>query len=181
MKESSQSNEVFTLVYASQPQRDESLRKQAALDVFNAVKDMDIELQLKCHPRETNPLYYHNLAKKSGCTNYRILPANADLYETLANCNALITCFSTVGLEAVYFDKPMLVLDHLKQDLQGYVSSGVGQQVVSAEEIKEALQLIINGQKGQSEAREQYIAEHAMAIDGSAWDRVLGVLLNNDK
>ena len=91
------------------------------MDVFSALKDIpDAHLVIKLHPAEFNDFdYYHDLARKSGCSNYQIV-LQVDLYLLISLSDIVITCFSTVGAETVYFNKPLIILDHLKQDIQGY-------------------------------------------------------------
>ena len=53
-------NEKFILVFASQPQRDPNLRRQAAFDVFLAAKQFsDLDLVVKLHPREFDDVEYY--------------------------------------------------------------------------------------------------------------------------
>ncbi|MEM9720054.1 MAG: hypothetical protein AAGA10_12425, partial [Bacteroidota bacterium] len=98
------------VVFASQPQRDPKLRRQAAEDVFRSVgSHPNIHLLVKLHPRETDLSYHASIAEAVGCTNYS-QNREIDLYSLLAVCEVLITCFSTVGAEAVYFGKPLIIL-----------------------------------------------------------------------
>ncbi len=110
------------ILFASQPQQDPKLRERSALDVFNAVKELrEAFLIIKLHPAEFNDFdFYRKLAKKSGCSNYQIV-LQEDLYFLISISDIIITCFSTVGAESVYFSKPLIILDHLKQDIQKYV------------------------------------------------------------
>ena len=61
------------VVFASQPQRDPKLRRQAAEDVFRAVSShSEIHLLVKLHPRETDLSYYERIAQEVGL--YQLFP-----------------------------------------------------------------------------------------------------------
>ncbi|MFW5793796.1 MAG: hypothetical protein ACOCWC_05885, partial [Bacteroidota bacterium] len=103
------------IVFASQPQPDPDLRRRAAEDVFKAFKGKsDVQLSIKLHPNEyEDKSYYDKIATYCGNENYYYADDD-DLYELISECSALITCYSTVGTEVIYFYKPLIVLDHLK-------------------------------------------------------------------
>jgi hypothetical protein len=165
----------FIVLFASQPQRDSVLRERTARDIFVAVKNMiNTTLHIKLHPGEINDYgYYKNIAAKVGIANYKIL-IDAELYLTLVDSDIIITSFSTVGIEAVYFNKPLLVYDPLSQDIQGYIKDGVGFQVRSSDEI----QTIINDLRTKNISinqlkYEKFISDNTYALDGLVVERVL--------
>lgn len=164
------------VVFASQPQRDPKLRRQAALDVFNAVRENDmIHLVLKLHPAERNDVhYYRNIADEAGCRNYSVV-LQYDLYLLISQCDVMVTCFSTVGAETVYFGKPLVILDHLKQDIQQYHREGIAYQAADESELREIIDKIIRGElKVDREAYRRYISRYACRIDGNAAGRIIG-------
>lgn len=163
------------VVFASQPQRDPTLRKQAAFDVFSAVKDLgDVHLVVKLHPAEKFDIeYYNSIAQEAGCRNYQII-LNIDLYLLISLSDIMITCFSTVGAETVYFNKPLIILDHLKQDIQGYHKEGIAFQATNETELKRYLVNILSGEMNINEvAYKNYIEEYAFKIDGKVADRII--------
>ncbi len=166
------------IVFASQPQRDPQLRERAALDVMTAVYSIpDAFLVIKLHPNEKNDIeYYARLAKQIGLERIRIT-LEIDLYLLISVCDILVTCFSTVGTETVYFHKPLIILDHLKQDIQKYHQEGVAFQATNMEELKEHLTSILNGTSGiDTAAYDQFISKYACAIDGKAAERALKMI-----
>ncbi|MEZ5196498.1 MAG: CDP-glycerol glycerophosphotransferase family protein [Bacteroidales bacterium] len=168
------------VVFASQPQRDPKLRYQAAFDVFTSVKDLaDVHLVVKLHPAEKNDFgYYHNIAQKAGCANYQILE-QFDLYLLISLSEIMITCFSTVGAETVYFNKPLIILDHLKQDIQGYLREGIAFQAANSQELQHYLQKLIAGDIHFNEtAYKKYIEKYAFKIDGKVADRIIHFINN---
>ncbi|MCB0807385.1 MAG: CDP-glycerol glycerophosphotransferase family protein [Bacteroidales bacterium] len=171
-------NDKKIIVFASQPQRDPVIRKKAAWDVFTAVKDMqDIQLILKLHPAEKNDEnYYREIAKEAQCKNYRIIH-KVDLYLLISLSDVMVTCFSTVGAETVYFNKPLIILDHLRQDIQGYHKAGIAKQATNAEELQNLLSgFLKNKISVNKEAYTSYIEKYAYRIDGHVADRILSFL-----
>lgn len=163
------------IVFASQPQRDPELRYQAAFDVFKAlIQWPEAELTVKLHPREyADSDYYSAIAAEAGCTNYA-LDRSSDLYRLIASCDALITCFSTVGTETVYFHKPLIILDHLKQDIMGYAAEGVAFQVFDAVGLTQILSGIFSGSlKIDREKYDLFIQKYAYRIDGKVTERCI--------
>lgn len=166
------------VVFASQPQPDARLRRQAALDVFNALKDeKDVFILVKLHPAERYAFdYYHAIAGTAGCTNYK-LAYDIDLYRLLAACDLLITCFSAVGTEAVYFDKPLIILDHNRADLLGYHAEGVAEMATGSDDLKSMVRGFLDGQiKPDEKAYAAFIRRYAFIIDGHATDRCISFI-----
>jgi hypothetical protein len=166
------------VLFASQPQRDPELRRQAAWDVFTVVKHFEkVRLVVKLHPRETDDAgYYSEIARQAGCTNYEI-DASSDLYQLISSCDVLITCFSTVGTETIYFYKPLVVLDHLGQDIQGYVSEGVAFQARDAESLSFILSGIFRGTLTIDRAKyDAFIRKYAFRIDGQVAERCIAAI-----
>ena len=170
------------IVFASQPQRDSELRYQAAYDVFKAAgKIPNAQLIVKLHPREfADSDYYSKIASEAGCTNYRF-DLTSDLYQLIASCDVLITCFSTVGTETVYFYKPLIILDHLKQDIMGYVAEGVAFQATDAESLTRILSGIIGGTlKINADLYDSFIRKYAFQIDGKVAERCIRAITSAD-
>lgn len=168
-------NPAELIVFASQPQRDPELRFQAAFDVFSAAKKLpNTQLILKLHPREfADASYYSAIAAQAGCTNYTI-DKTSDLYQLIASCDVLITCFSTVGTETVYFYKPLIILDHLKQDIMGYVAEGVAFHATDADSLAGILSGIFRGNLRIDRARyDSFIRKYAYRIDGKVAERCI--------
>ena len=166
------------VVFASQPQRDPQLRRRAARDVFSAVSAIPgCRLIVRLHPREFgDAAYYRAIAEEVGCSDYTT-DLHSDLYQLIASCDVLITCFSTVGTETVYFEKPLIVLDHLKQDIQGYVREGVAFQASDAGELQRLLAGVLDGSlRIDRERYRAFIENYACRIDGQTAGRVIAAI-----
>ncbi len=168
-------NPTQRILFASQPQRDPELRLQAALDVFKAARKLpNTQLIVKLHPREFDDSgYYSAIAAQAGCTNYTI-DKTSDLYQLIVSCDVLITCFSTVGTETVYFYKPLIILDHLKQDIQGYVAEGVAFHATDADSLTSMLSGIFRGNlKVDRTKYDLFIQKYVFRIDGKVAERCI--------
>lgn len=166
------------IVFASQPQPDPKQRMQAALDVFSSVKDLnDVFLIVKLHPGERNDVdYYNKLAKQANCSNYKLI-YDIDLFLLISACDILITCYSTVGTETVYFYKPLIIHDPLKVDMQSYHKEGVAFQATNDKELKEFITKILNGELNiNKEAYDRFISAYAYRIDGKSGERCLNFI-----
>ncbi|MDP2335078.1 MAG: CDP-glycerol glycerophosphotransferase family protein [Bacteroidota bacterium] len=177
-----QANPAERIVFASQPQRDPELRRQAAYDVFAAARKLpNTQLIVKLHPREfADSDYYSAIAKEAGCTNY-VFDKTSDLYQLIASCDVLITCFSTVGTETVYFYKPLIILDHLKQDIMGYAAEGVAFQATDADSLARILSGISRGSLKIDRAKyDSFILKYACQIDGKVAERCIKTVTSAD-
>jgi hypothetical protein len=170
-----QANQTQRIIFASQPQYDIQLRYQAAVDVFKAAQKLpDTQLIVKLHPREfADSGYYSAIAAEVGCTNFSV-DKTSDLYQLIASCDVLITCFSTVGTETVYFHKPLIILDHLKQDIQGFAAEGVAFQATDADSLANILFGIFGGNLRIDRAGyDSFIQKYAFRIDGKVAERCI--------
>ncbi len=165
------------IVFASQPFKDDALRWRLATIVFEAMAELpNAHLVLKPHPNEANPNHYHTLARQAGCDNYS-LRTDIDLYLLLSQCQALVTCYSTVGVEAIYFNKPLIALDPLKQDQAAYVADGVAQQATDADSLRQQLANgMAQGWPVPAAQYRQYVADNACQIDGQVAQRILAAI-----
>ncbi|MDN5214218.1 hypothetical protein QQ020_19225 [Fulvivirgaceae bacterium BMA12] len=166
------------ILFASQPQRDPKLRYRATKDVMLAAKQFpEATLVVKPHPIEGDFTYFENIASETGCENYVILK-EVDLYLLLNSSDMVITCFSTVGNEAIYFHKPLIILDHLKQDVMHYVRDGVGIQVSDDHTLARCIRKILDGEiEVNSDRYQQYIHANAHKIDGNVCHRIEEAIL----
>lgn len=164
------------VLFASQPQKDENIRKQAAIDVINAVKvEADQFLIIKIHPAE-NKEYYTELVKEQKAGNCIIVSEEADLYQLLATSDIVITCYSTVGGEATFFNKPIITYDPLREDIAHYAEYHIAEQVTNASELKTAIDNILDGTTDRMIYYEAYIKNYVHKVDGQTTQRYLDAI-----
>ena len=171
------------VLFASQPQQDPALREKSAFDVFTAMSNIpNAHLVVKLHPAEKNDMtYYREIARKAGCKNYQII-YHIDLYLLISLSDIVITCFSTVGAETVYFNKPLIILDHLKQDIQGYHKEGIALQATDQKGLKDYIIKLLYGQLTIQEVNYQiYIQNFAFRIDGRVSERIINFIKGPSK
>ncbi len=173
-------NQSFRIIYASQPIRDEQLRIKSCEDVFNAIEGLkNVELIIKPHPKETDLTFFSDIAKRLNFSANWKIESQSDLYQLISQCDAMIVCFSTVGVETIYFSKPLIVLDHLQQDILDFIKDGVGFEATDATTLRQKIVDLQSGKlKLNQKACEAYIEKKAYKIDGQVADRVLAYLKN---
>lgn len=164
------------ILFASQPQKDENLRRQAAVDIIDAIKDKsDQFLIIKIHPAEKK-IYYQEILDKQQASNCVVVSEEADLYNLLATCDLVITCFSTVGGEATFFNKPIITYDPLKEDIAHYYEHNIAEQVTNASELKTVINNILEGTADRTIHYKEYIKNHVHKVDGQTTQRYLDAI-----
>lgn len=164
------------VLFASQPQKDENIRKQAAIDVINAVKvQSDQFLIIKIHPAEKKE-YYLELIEEQKAGNCIVVAEEEDLYQLIAASDIIITCFSTVGGEATFFNKPIITYDPLREDIAHYAEYHIAEQVTNASELKTAIDNMLDGTTDRTIYYEEYIKNYVHKVDGQTTQRYLDAI-----
>jgi hypothetical protein len=98
------------------------------------------------------------------------------LWELLSICDLSIIDFSTVGLEAMLFDKPVITFDPMKtSELNPYAGTGAVLEVYEEKDLVPAIKDALYNKKVQerlAEARKRFVYEYAYLRDGKAALRV---------
>ena len=103
--------------------------------------------------------------------NYEII-YYIDLYFLISTCNILITSFSTVGTETIYFSKPLIILDPLKQDIQNYHKEGIAFQATNSKELKNFIKNILcDDLRISNKLYKAYIEKYVFKIDEKVSER----------
>lgn len=168
----------YIVTFASQPIPDINYRKQMAYDVFSCFKRYpEIKLILKLHPAEKHSAnWYRKIAKEAGYFNPDIR-YDLDLYELLAASDLVITGYSTVGSEAVYFGRPLIIYDPFKEDLLQYVKERVAFQATGSLSLEQIVDSILNGSLfPNKDMYREFIEKYAHSIDGYATERTIKFL-----
>ncbi|MAY83255.1 MAG: hypothetical protein CMP59_03900 [Flavobacteriales bacterium] len=166
------------IVYATQPMppADRELKRRQLVDFLSLVKAFpDEEFVIKPHPNESEIADYYDLTTDPDYQNLSIYEGN--LYHLLASCSFLITYYSTVGLEAIYFDKEVICLDYEKRDYQGYHAAEVAHRALNGGELIQLSRDILQGNlKSDQLKKNSFIEARAFRIDGKATERVMQFL-----
>ncbi len=175
MKDHNSKNEVFRLVFATQPIPDERWIHRAFESVLELAKALPtIEVEIRLHPAETET-YYRSLTE-SLPDNVFFSDSSIDLYETILNANAVLTSYSTVGKEAVFIGKPLITFDPDSLDLSNYTTSGISLVTKNGQELITAVQDIMNDNFSPRANYDRYIRENAHQIDGRVAERYFNIL-----
>lgn len=174
------------VLFATQPQRDENLRRSTAADVIKCCDQLeDVVLVLKIHPVE-DVSYYEQIISDSKVKNKVYIVKNEiDLYQSLNMANLVITCFSTVGGEAAILRKPLITVDYLDQDVQEYAKMNVAVKVTDKKMLFEAMKSILEDPSGAVQFdHDNFIEQFAYKIDGNVAERfwkAISQILTNSK
>ncbi|RLD51310.1 MAG: hypothetical protein DRI94_06405 [Bacteroidetes bacterium] len=167
------------VLYASQPMSDLDYKKRAAVDILNVAKQKpDIKLIIKLHPFEYNGYdYYNKLIIKKNLKNVEI--SNDDLYLLIAKSKLVVNCFSTVGAEAAYFYKPLIIIDYKHEDLLKYINTKIAFGAYNFSDLnKLTVEIINNNLKPEKKDIDNFINNFAYKIDGKVSDRMLNTIYN---
>ena len=163
------------IVFASQPQPDESLRKRYLQDLFTSIRQVvsKYKLVIRPHPAEKDDAYFNNIGESVGFTDF-IIDRQSDLKTHFEKCDVLVTAYSTVGAEFIPYDKPLLILDYLEQDIASYIKEGVGIPIRSKVELEDVLsQEFIEHNKA---AYAKFIESFFYKNDGKASERIKKII-----
>ncbi|ODS40494.1 hypothetical protein BEH94_06720 [Candidatus Altiarchaeales archaeon WOR_SM1_SCG] len=146
--------------------------------VFDSIEKLSSEVQLviKKHPASYLPdLIYDEIAKNFGFKPI-IMRTEIDTLELLYASDLLIMEQSTVGLEAMILDKPVITLNFSGEpDYYHYAESGAVLGVYNEKDLIINIEKALYDKKTQErlkKAREKFVYEHAYKQDGKATERV---------
>ena len=155
-------------LFASQPLRNGSLRERVLYDVCKAAT-MGFEIIIRPHPIEKFDDYFNEISARAGLNNIRI-EREIPLLQHLSECKGLIVTSSTVGFEFLEFNKPMIVMDYLEQDLMQWIQNDLGIKVTKLDELISAMS---SDQYGLSDNRKAVIESLFFRNDDKALSRIM--------
>lgn len=138
----------------------------------------DKQLVIKPHPSDDGAMFVDLLCK----FNSDAIVVHNHLYELLSACDLLITTWSTVGLEAIILDKPIVVINLMSRpDMTSYVERGAAIEVNVPNTLSGIIgQILYDDDTIQrvKEGRDQYVFDYAYRSDGKASGRVARLLID---
>jgi len=168
------------IVYCSQPllSTEKVIKSILAADFFKLSKAFpDAQFILKPHPLERDWDFFYDIAKEVGTQNFKIL--DNDLYQLINIADMIITYHSTVGIEAVYFGKPILVADYNHDNEVAFGEEGIGFKFSDFTQLRESTARLLSGKfRPDTQAQEALIRKYAFAIDGKTTDRYIDFIRN---
>ena len=153
------------ILYASQPlfKGDENIRYKYGFDFLQLSKDFkNLFFIIKPHPNEKDYKdFFNKIATEINTKNYQFY--TGDLYQILAISRVVIIYYSTVGLESIYFNKPVIAFDYHNNDITGLIKEKVAFQATEYNSLKKLITQIREGQKMEilKDKRDNYIRERA--------------------
>jgi hypothetical protein len=152
--------------------------------IVKAVKDVKGQLIVKVHPRESVDIY-RSLANKYRDINIIILK-DFNMDQLLVSSDVIITVYSTVGLWAMAYKKPLLVMNCFPLPVENVLA----QMALSVDEL-DKLPVVLNQilsdetQKTKLIAKElRSLYDHLYLLDGKASARIAKLILaiaNDDR
>jgi CDP-glycerol glycerophosphotransferase (TagB/SpsB family) len=150
-------------------------------NTFKALKTLKNEqIIVKLHPayQEIYSSIILNLAYEESI-NIKIFKDS--LWDLFAISDMLITFTSTTGLEAIIFDKPVIIIDLVyKEDISGYGSSGAA-IVYNQENIVPYIENTLYNYKLHEKyiaARKKFVYDNAYLMDGNSSKRVANLIID---
>jgi len=160
------------IVFASTDLSDDE-REMTVRELFIAMQQFpDKQLIIKPHPSDDGVMFVELVRK----FNSDAIVVHDYLYELLSACDVLITTWSTVGLEAMILDKPIIVINLMNRpDMTSYVESGAAVEVNKPGTLSGIIEQILYDDatiQRIKEGRDQYVSDYTFMSDGKASERV---------
>lgn len=129
----------------------------------------DADLVIKLHPRERNEALIREwVLSFPGADKVKIIK-NCNTLLLVQACDLLMTEFSTVALEALLLDKPVVTINlHGYKDAQPYFEDGLTKRAHNAESL---LKFISEGLQGKNSIASNALQQYFYQIDGRASER----------
>ncbi|MHA7646440.1 CDP-glycerol glycerophosphotransferase family protein [Nitrosopumilus sp. S4] len=172
------------ILFATQTLSNLSEKSLITNSIFKCLSNMKNSfLVIKAHPNETNLSYYSNIAKKFSVKNFMILQSH-NLYELIFISNVVIVPYSTVGIEAMRLQKPVIAMNMMGlHDDDPLIQSKIPIIVQSENELKPAIEKCLQTeyvsqiiQKG-----ELFAKQEIGNIDGLASKRIIDLIITTRK
>ncbi len=162
---------IITYVTSPIAAADAEMMNEALMNVVNKINNT--HLVIKLHPSET-PDVYEKIAKNLGIKP--IILRDADLYEVLNATDIVVTHLSTAALEAMIFDKPVIVINLTgSADRVPYVKEGAAFGAYTKEELEKTLKALLESKRTYEKKRKfvkKFVYKYAYKTDGKASERI---------
>lgn len=165
-----------TVLWATQTHglpADENMRNVET--VYRALAGLEnAQLVVKLHPHEDQGA---SLYRRDSSYAPAIVGRDGDTLALLYACDVLITRHSTVAMEAVALDRPVVILNLSGEpDPVDYVREGVAVGVYRRGELLGALRQLLDSDAPLAGNRKRYIERNLYRVDGKATERVVEVI-----
>lgn len=136
-------------------------------------------LIIKADPYEDIKPYVHLIKRYK--QNHILLLQHADLYSLIYDSDLIFTLDSTVGLEAMILNKPVIAFNITKRkDRVPYAETGAAWGIYKTQNLSQVIQRVLTqdsqSNKEWAKKRKQFVEEHAYYIDGKATQRFMQLI-----
>ena len=139
---------------------------------INAVGEVDIIV--KQHPNENSPDLYKKMAKRVGCVIYvNTSQQKKDLYTLIRDSDLVVSCGSTVSVEAMIMQKPTIVIDLFDDSRDVILNDKRVMHVSLNEDFTKIVKDILQNDKDVVATQNGVIHECLYKVDGHANERVV--------
>ncbi len=164
---------IVALVTSPIPQGDTEVMTGA---IIESAKKMNAQLIIKLHPSESFSVYRSIVSRSGGTAIVR----DVDLYEVLNACDIAITHLSTAAIEAMLFDKPVIMLNLTgKPDRVDYAKSGAAFGVYRKKELLPAMRKLLRNERfyaGRKKLIRAFVFDNAFRADGASAKRMAEII-----
>jgi UDP-N-acetylglucosamine 2-epimerase len=149
--------------------------------VFTELKKFpDIQLVVKLHPNEYDKSFHQMIANETGID--AIIVKGINLYELLYACDLMMTVDSTVAVEAMILNKPVIAVTLPGSSfVVPYAKYGVAVGVYKSENISSAVIKVLNDKQIRKKLQsniKKFVYNHLYKIDGLASKRIVNIINN---
>ena len=142
-----------------------------------------LQIIIKPHPVEPES-YIKKLAQRLGA-KVTVLPSNFDISQAIKSCDFLVTSYSTVAIEAMVANKPVITINLTGMpDVVPYANEGAALGVVNAEELLDVVTKITDDPAfvhQQTSSAKQYIDRELTFCDGKVTERFVKLIFEHVK
>jgi len=166
------------ITFFSQLQPDIDEKYLSAKSFVNVAKrHPTLEFAIKIHPAESDDIY-SLLIDEIGAKNIYI-DNQKDTFQLLSESGIIMTCFSTVGGEALCFNTPLITFDSQGRDIAGYIEDKVSYWVKSEMELDSIISRYKNNTL-EPIPIQNYVFNGFSKIDGNASKRIRDIIIGNE-
>ena len=138
-------------------------------------------LVVKQHPFARDESFHRGLAAKAGILPQRLhIVREGAIADLIADCNLMVMMGSTVGMEAILLDKPMIDVPYTETDYFGYHLTGATLTARSSDEVlSQARKILFDAQTQRHlmDGRRTYRERFLHAQDGHVAQRIAQTLV----
>lgn len=165
------------ITFFSQLQPDLEEKYASAKSFITVAKNHpSLEFVIKLHPAEIDDIY-SKLISEIQTTNVTI-DYKRDTFQLLAESGIIMTCYSTVGAEALCFKTPLINFDSQGRDIAGYIEDKISYWVKNTEELNEVISKYKNNNLPPI-SLDKYILNTSFTLDGNTCKRIRDEILED--